>query len=157
MISRIGRTTMGRSALLLWGMILSAYYEAGNKLTATLQFLMHIGFDEARLVGRYRRRADGHLPAAGGPLIPAESQVVPDQFVTMGSYRARISEVVSLTPMVRGRFFSETNRSARQLVYELGIKPEFAFSNGLRLRPRFVYTLGGFSGFNAGFDLGMRL
>jgi hypothetical protein len=41
--------------------------------------------------------------------------------------------------------------------YELGIEPEFAFSNGLRLRPRFVYTLGGFSGFNAGFDLGMRL
>ena len=41
--------------------------------------------------------------------------------------------------------------------YELGIEPEFAFSNGPRLRPRFVYPLGGFSGFNAGFDLGMRL
>ena len=41
--------------------------------------------------------------------------------------------------------------------YELGIEPKFAFSNGPRLRLRFVYTLGGFSGFDAGFDLGMRL
>ena len=133
------------------------FYEAGNKITTTLQLLSTQGFNEIRLLGRYRSRAKSSLPVGGGAVVTEEEQEIPDQITATGSYRLHFSDTVSLTAVARGHFFGETTRFSQQSVFEVGIVPEFGFSDDLHLRPQFVYTLGSFSGLEAGLALEMNL
>ena len=133
------------------------FYEAGNKITTTLQFLATQGFNEIRLLTRYRSRAKSSLPVGSGGVVTEETKDIPDQVTATGSYRLRFSDAIFLTALARGRFFGETTRFSRQGVFEVGVMPEFGLSTGLYLRPRFVYTVGGFSGVEAGIGVEMHM
>lgn len=134
----------------------NAVYEAGDKITSTLQFVWTQEFNELRLLARYRSRARSSLPVAGGAGL-TEVQAVPDQIRASGRYELHLSDAVSLAGLVRGRLFGETERFSARRVLDLGVAPEFALSSTLDLQPRLIYTLGGFSGVEAGLGLEMNL
>lgn len=135
----------------------SQVYNAGNKLAATVQLLHTAGFDEVRLVARYRGRARSEVPLLTGAGGTADRQMLPSMVLVVGSYHMRLASAFSVTALAQARYFDETVNYAEQSVAELGGRMTFRLIDQVRLIPRFLYSFGSFYGFEAGASLDVRL
>lgn len=126
-------------------------YEVGNKLTATVQLLSTFGFNELRLVGRYRSRGKSTIPT-----VQEAQQTTPNAGLLLGSYRMQITERFYLQTQLAGRYYGETRAFPDpKTLAELTLAPELQLGSSVRLSGRAGYTVGSFSGLEAG--LGMDL
>lgn len=134
-----------------------SYYEAGDRVMAILQYLSYQGFNELRVLARYSSRARGTLPSVGGGLVTEEQRTVPDQGRLSISYRRRTNRAMYLGLLVQGRFYDETAAFSQKQLLDLGFLPELRITEEASLVTRFIYTLGSFSGLEAGVGLSLQL
>lgn len=120
-------------------------FEAGDQVLATTQFLMHRGFDELRLVARYRNRGRGTLVAAGIPNGSA-LRTLPNQLDLLGSYRMRTSTSTAISFFSGVHYYDGTDVFSSRLLLSLGVGPERAISEQVGLWTRFSSRLGDFTG-----------
>ncbi|MEP0548477.1 MAG: hypothetical protein ABJF88_16185 [Rhodothermales bacterium] len=127
-----------------WGAIT---YEPGNTVTATAQYLLYLGFHEIRTVARYRARGEGDLPDASATAETA----VPTQILFMTDARFQVTPTVEVGALARVRNYGESALIGDALtLFDIGLTPSAVVTEQVALTSRFVYTLGGFSGFTAG-------
>ncbi|HUF08168.1 MAG TPA: hypothetical protein VMO47_02525, partial [Rhodothermales bacterium] len=131
-------------------------YQSGSKISTTVQLRRPFGENDLRILARYRTRAPGELPAAGG-LVSEEERMVPDQMLGHLSFRMRGSRSAYLTLLGQARLFNETSVFPATTVFDVGAVPEYAINEDWSLLLRFVYTLGDFSGFEGGVGIAAQL
>ena len=129
-------------------------YEPGNTITATGQYLIQLGFHQVRAVARYRGRSEGSLPD-----VPEAAQTaVPTQLLFLTDLRFQVNPTVEVGAMARVRNYGESALIGDALtLFDIGLMPSAMVTDEVRLISRFVYTLGGFSGFTAGGGLQLSL
>ncbi len=132
------------------------FFSAGDRVTATGQVLSSLGQHQVRLVARYRGQAKSSIPA---DLASADAalRTIPSMGLLIGSYDHQLSGQLRLGLLARARLFGETDLFERKTLFDLGLAPEVVLSPAVRLRTRFVYTLGDFTGFEAGGGLAVEL
>lgn len=129
-------------------------YEPGNTLTATGQFLILLGFHQVRAVARYRDRSEGDLP----DLPEAAQTAVPRQLLFLTDARFQVSPTVEVGALARVRNYGESALIGESLtLFDIGLMPTAMVTDEVTLVSRFVYTLGGFSGFTVGGGLRLAL
>ncbi len=122
-------------------------YEPGNTMTATAQYLLYLGFHQVRAVARYRARGEGDLP----DLAAAAETAVPTQILFLTDARFQVNPKVEVGALARVRNYSESALLGEaQTLFDIGLAPSAVVTDQVTLTSRFVYTLGGFSGFTAG-------
>lgn len=126
-------------------------FEAGNKITATVQFLRSQRHTTLRLVARYEGREKSTLPATVGGAT--RLQLLPNQSTLRGSYTMQLSEGVRLEFGGTGRHFGETSATSSKTLITLSVMPQFDVGDELRLAPRAGYTEGSFTGLEGGLML----
>ncbi|MEM1127992.1 MAG: hypothetical protein AAGI71_15195 [Bacteroidota bacterium] len=131
-------------------------FDAGDKITGTLQFRRYFGFDELRLLARFRTRGEGTL------FLNAEefgsAQTVPEQFDAIIRYRARLQQPLFITFTGHARIYGETETLAgpvidSQTLFDLIITPQYRLSPGLGLQAVAGVTVGSLTGYQGGFGL----
>lgn len=133
-----------------------AVFGAGSKTTATVQFKHYQGFNELRLVGRYRGRAPSEV-LSDSVLVTQPERALPNEFEVRATYTRRLSSVVTAGFLLGGRYFEETPLFAEKQLLDVGLMPDVRLSHVLSLTTRFIYTLGTFEGFEAGGGLALHL
>ena len=142
-------------------------YSSGNKITATAQWLSYIQANVLRLVARYRSQAKSSRPAVLG-VADEELRTLPSQVWLVGSYRHRLNQTIHIGVLAQARLFGETDAPTTvtpldpeffesKTLFDVGLTPEVAVSDNVALRVRFLYTLGDFTGFEAGGGLAIEL
>lgn len=131
-------------------------YTSGDKLTVTAQVLSYLGLHELRLVGRFRSLSKGSRPAVLGA-SDESLQTLPGQVLLRGSYRHRVSPAFTLGLLAQARLFDETDAFEARNLFDAGLTPVIAVSDQVALQLRFIYTLGDFTGFEAGGGLVVEL
>lgn len=141
-------------------------YTSGDKVTATVQWLSYLRANVVRLVARYRSQAKSSRPAVLGA-ADEELRTLPSQVWLLGSYRHQLSPAFHVGVLAQARLFGETETSAAtpfgpaffesKTLFDLGLTPEVALSETVDLRVRLLYTLGDFTGFEAGGGLAIEL
>jgi len=131
-------------------------YQTGDKLTATVQWLGYLRANELRLVARYRSQAKSSRPAVVDTTDKA-LRTLPAQVLLLGAYRHQLSPRISLGVLAQGRLFGETDVFESRTLFDVGLAPAVALSDQVTLRTRFLYTLGDFTGFEAGAGLDVAL
>ncbi len=124
-------------------------FSAGDRVTATGQLLSFFGRHELRLTARYRGQARSSIPATFG-LAAEDLRTLPALVLLLGSYRHQVSGPFVLGVLAQARAFGETDVFESKTLFDVGLAPEVALSPTVRLRARFVYTLGDISGVEAG-------
>ena len=134
-------------------------FGAGGKLTSTVQLTGRFRSDVIRLVTRFRSRGKSDVPMG----LSGEEEalrIVPNQLELMGMYRTALSSALVVTFLAKGRYFSEADAlnftESRQLM-DVGLFPEILLSPGFTLTGRGLYTVGSFTGFEAGVGMAMSL
>ena len=128
-------------------------YHAGNKIAATIQLLRRFDMHELRVVGRYRTRAKGELPGAGG-LVTEDQRTVPDHALLQASFGLRGGGAAAVTFLARARHYTETGAFPSMRLADFGVMPEYRITDQWRILSQFVFTVGDFSGFEGGFGVG---
>ncbi len=131
-------------------------FSAGDKVTATAQWLRYIRANELRFVARYRSISKSSRPAVVG-VAGEELRTLPAQVFLRGVYRHRLNPTFTLGVLAQARLFDETDNFSSKTLFDVGLMPEVALSNNTALRLRFLYTLGDFTGFEAGGGLAFEL
>lgn len=152
-------TLSGDATLTLYGTDMIGdveQYGPGRKLSLTAQYLRTIGFNAVRAVARYQSQAKSSVPTGiGGDDDAEELRVLPNQGAAFIIYRVRVHDAVDIVWRAEGRRFGETSAYSSKSLFTVGVAPEYSFEAGWTLMPRFAYTLGSFSGVEAG--LGMAV
>lgn len=131
-------------------------FTAGDKLTATGQLLGRFGFNELRLLARYRSPDGSTIPATGA--LPERTvQTIPTELFLHASYEQRIARRFSIGLMAQGRLFEEATFYDALTLIDVGLLPTIRFTDGVALETRFLYTTGDIEGFEAGGGLAIRL
>lgn len=133
-----------------------AVFESGDQLVTTIQFLKYWGFDELRVIGRYRSRSKGNLAAAGLDPSPA-LQTLADQLDLFASYQLRTGSSTSIGIYTGVYYFDETDVFASKLLLSLGVMPAMSVSDVLDFRTRFGFRLGDISGVETAAGLSVKL
>lgn len=134
------------------------HYGPGHKISATAQYLHHIGFNMVRIVARYQSQAKSSLPATAGPDAPAEERrIIPTQGTIFVVYQHRVSDGINMAWRVDGQRFGKIADFSSKLLITVGGTPELSFKDQWILRPQFAYTLGSFSGLELGLGIGLEL
>lgn len=131
-------------------------FDAAAQLTTTLQLLMYRGFDELRVLGRYRDRGRGNLLAPGADPAPA-MQTLPNQVDIFGSYRLRTAASTSIGFHSGIHYFDETDVFPSRVLLSLGVAPERSLSDEISLWTRFSSRLGDFVGLEVGAGLTVEI
>ena len=131
-------------------------FSPGDKVTATAQLLSYLGANELRLVARYRSISKSSRPAVVGA-ADEELRTLPAQVLLRGAYRHKLSPTFTLGVLAQARLFDETDSFSAKTLFDVGLTPEFALSDKVALRLRALYTLGDFTGFEAGGGLAIEL
>lgn len=124
-------------------------FEAGNKLSATVQYRRDQGYNTLRVLARYEGREKSTLPAVGSGSAQ-ELQLLPSEGVLRGSFQTRLSDSVDLELWAGGRMFGETDVFEQKVLAVVGLMPQWEASDGLTLAPRFAYTGGDITGLEGG-------
>lgn len=131
-------------------------FDSGNQLVTTIQYLQYQGFNELRVVGRYRTRGKGNLSAPGA--APAAAlQTLPDQANLLVSYRMESGPTTSIGLHAGIHHFDETDVSSSKLLFSLGATPAVSLSRSVKFVTRFTARLGSFTGLDAGAGLSLQL
>ncbi len=130
-------------------------FEAGAKTTLTALYRYLNGFNELRILGLYRRRAESEV-LMEGTLTRQVSQTIPDQIMLQVTYRLRLSRSFSATLLVAGRKFDETEIVEERTLFDVGVLPSMRVSKTATIVTRFIYTAGTITGFEASGGLVMR-
>lgn len=125
-------------------------YDAGDKISGTLQYLGYRGFHELRVVARYASRAKGELPATGGNLVTEDERSLPDFGRLQIVYRRRTASQIDVGFLAQARTYGSTRLFSEKYLGDVGILPELRIADAVTLTTRFVYTFGSFSGLEAG-------
>lgn len=130
-------------------------YTAGDKVTVTGQILSLFGFNELRLLARYRSQAKSEIPAATGGDVQ-ELTTIPNQIRLRGTYRQRLGAALTVGLLAQLRMFEESDIFESMSLIDVGLLPEINLTENVGLRTRFVYTTGEIEGFEAGGGLALR-
>lgn len=131
-------------------------FDAGDKITATGQLLGRFGFNELRLLARYRSLDKSTIPAAAG--LPERSlQTLPAELFLRGSYRQQVARGFSIGLLGQARIFEEAAFYDALTLIDVGLLPTIGFSRSVALETRLIYTTGDIEGFEAGGGLAIRL
>jgi len=120
-------------------------FGAGNKQVASLQFRKYLGFDEIRLLARYRSRAKNEL-IVGGVLASEAVKTNPNQVEFLGHYRRRFSRRFSAQFFAESRFFQNTPAFEGVNLFGAGVAPSLMLSSNLYMLAQFKYQTGSFEG-----------
>lgn len=120
-------------------------FQSGHQVVTTMQFLKYWGFDELRVVGRYRDRGRGSHVAPGADPSPA-LQALSNQFDLFASYRMRTGTSTSIGFNGGVYYFDETDVFSSTLLFSLGAAPEMSIANFGRFWTRFAFRAGDFLG-----------
>lgn len=135
----------------------NTYFESGDRLTATVQYLQNIGFDELRIVARYSSKGKGRLPAAGGGLITEAERTVPSRGRFRVFYRKRTTPTTSIGLLAQARIYNDTVAFSRKQLFDAGVQPEMRVTEAATLFTRFAYTFGSFQGLEASAGVSVEL
>lgn len=124
-------------------------FEAGNKISATVQYLLEQGFSTFRLIGRYEGRGKSSIPAVAGAQGRA-LQTLPSQGTARASYQVRLNDALNLGLWAEGHLFEETDVYDSQTLVRLGVSPAWNMGHGVTLAPRAAVTVGSFTGGEGG-------
>ncbi len=132
-----------------WG---AMSYTAGDKITASAQYLGLFGFNEVRLLTRYRTRAKSDVPGSAGTVFE-----LPSHWEAAASYRARVGRSY-LGAATRLNIFGASSTAigvAREglTLVEVRLLPALTLSPSMSVPVQLGYTLGSLSGFEAGIGL----
>ena len=133
-----------------------AVFESGDRVVATVQLLRHQGFDELRVVGRFRSRGKGSLPAPGADATPA-LQTLANQLDVFTSYRMETTSETSVGLHAGVHYFDESDVFSSKLLFSAGVTPEMRLADAVDFWTRFSVRLGDFTGLEAGTGLSFRL
>lgn len=133
------------------------FYQAGNRLSLSLQYLNHIGYDRLHFYARYSSRGRGQVPVPGGGLVAEAHRTVPSYGRLRALYRKRTTETTYLGLLVEGRFYEETTAYPSYALVDFGVRPELRVTREVSLVSRFVYTVGTFTGLTAGMGIAAEL
>lgn len=123
-------------------------FEAGNKVSAKVQYVRNQRYNTLRLMARYEGREKSTFPATAGGAT--EMQLLPNQGTLRGSYTTRLREGVRLEVEAIGRHFGETTSTDSKTLVTVSLMPQFDVGDGLRVAPRVAYTGGSFTGLEGG-------
>ena len=131
-------------------------FESGNQIVTTIQFLKYWGFDELRVIGRYRSRARGNLVAPGADPTPA-IEALPNQMDVEATYRMRTGPAISIGLQGGVHFFDETDVYSSMLLVSAGVTPQMSVGGAIDLWTRFAVRVGEFTGVETAAGLAFRL
>ncbi len=131
-------------------------FDAGDQVVTTIQYLQYYGFDEIRVIGRYRSRGKGSL-AAPGRDPAAALQTLADQLDLYASYRMETSASTSIGLHGGIYYFGASDVFSSKLIFNLGASPEMSLSSSVSLWTRFSVRLGNFAGMQAGTGLAVNI
>ena len=131
-------------------------FESGSQVVSTIQFLKYWGFDELRVIGRYRSRARGSLVAPGADPSPA-IEALPNQVDIAASYRMRTGAATSIGWHGGVHYFDETDVFSSKLLVSAGVTPQIAVGHAIDFWTRFSMRVGDFTGVEAAAGLAFRL
>ena len=131
-------------------------FEAGDRLVATLQFRKYQSFNELRVVGQFRSRGKGSLPAPGADSSPAR-QTLNNQLDLFGSYRMETTASTSIGLHAGVHYFDETDVFSSKLLLSAGVTPEISLSDEVGFWTSFSFRIGDFTGLEAGTGLSFTL
>lgn len=128
-------------------------FESGNKVTMAIQILKHFGYNELRLLAFYRSRAKSDFL---GPALNT-NQILPNHAEWVGTYRLRLRRTTYVRFLAQGRLFGEASIYPSKRLLDVGVLPEVALMDDVSVLGQFIYTLGSFSGLEAGIGVAARL
>lgn len=131
-------------------------FESGNQVVTTIQFLKYWGFDELRVIGRYRSRARGSLVAPGADPSPA-IEALPNQMDFVASYRMRTGAAASIGWQGGIHYFEETDVFSSKLLVSAGVTPQISVGRAIDLWTRFALRVGDFTGIETAAGLAFKL
>jgi hypothetical protein len=131
-------------------------FESGDRVVATVQLLRYQGFDALRVVGRFRTRGKGSLPAPGADAVPA-LQTLANQLDLFTSYRMETTSATSIGLHAGVHYFDESDVFSSKLLFSAGVTPEMRLANAVDFWTRFSVRLGDFTGLEAGTGLSFGL
>lgn len=132
-------------------------FNAGDKLTATGQLLGRFGFNEMRLLARYRSPDKSTIPPTASTQQPRSLQTIPTELFLMATYRQQVARRFSIGVLGQARLFEEAAFYDAVTLIDVGLLPTIGFSDSVALELRGVYTTGDIEGFEAGGGLAIRL
>lgn len=133
------------------------FYQAGNRVAVSLQFLSHRGYDTFHVYARYSSRGRGQVPLPGGGLVTETHRAVPSYGRVHALYRLRTSETTYLGMLLQGRMYEETMAYSSKTLVDVGVRPELRITREVSLVSRFIYTAGSFNGFTAGMGIAAEM
>ena len=144
-------------------------FASGSRIVVTTQLRKHIGFDEFRLLARYRTKAKNEQALIlGQPLAEEVDNSFGNQIEILANYRRRFSRKFYGKVLIDGRFYQEaagfrtfatTPGSAGITLLGFGIGPELIVSRRVTVPITLKYFMGSFdngpdvTGFEAGIGL----
>ena len=136
-------------------------FSIGNKIVIYMQFRQFFGFNELRVLARFRSRAKNERAIILGQQLEPESlRTFPNQFELSAHYRIRLSRSFYVKIIGEGRFYEQTLAAFSGVdLFAGGVAPEISLSQSLSLPITLKYLKGSFkSGSNlTGFELAAGL
>ena len=131
-------------------------YQSGGKTSVTASYRRVIEFDELRITAHYRSLAKNST-LVDGTLVAEALRTIPNQLTGLVSYRKRFSQTLTVTALLEGRSFNETELFDKRTMVGIGVLPSLNISPQAALTGRLIYTAGTISGIEAGLGIAFGL
>jgi len=120
-------------------------FNVGNRLFLRVRYLREWGFRSLRVRVRYEEQNESAVPNIGQKL-----QAVPSQVGLHVRYGTRLTDDLRLDSFSAIRWYDETATLGAKGVGAVGVEPQVVLTDQFVAVPRFVLTIGGITGIEAG-------
>ncbi|MDZ7319780.1 MAG: hypothetical protein ONB11_11525, partial [candidate division KSB1 bacterium] len=133
-------------------------FVSGNSIVVTGQFRSFFGYNELRLLGRFRGKGKNSL-VIGGILQQEVEQSTPVQLEGEGLFRWRYRQTLYLTFLGEAKSYLPTGNFPGVDIFGFGVQPEIEVSESMKILPRVKFLFGDFPGGTtiAGWELGLGI
>jgi hypothetical protein len=129
-------------------------FEAGNQITARIQYLLKTGFQTFRAVARYRGQQKSVVPVTEG--TNQQLQVLPSQASFRTRFSTRVSDGIFLGGTLSSQWYDKTEAFQSKFLFRGSLEPQFVVGDHFVMIPRIAYAGGDITGVEGGLGLLVR-
>ena len=124
-------------------------FEAGQRMAATLRYLVRSNFTTVRAVLRYARWEESKFGLRDGQLR-RQGQVLPPHGLALVSYGTRLVDGIRIQARLSGHVYRETVSSGRKTFGRAYLSPSFEVGEMVTIEPHGTATYGSYLGLGGG-------
>jgi hypothetical protein len=123
-------------------------FEAGNRISGTLRYLLRSQFTTVRAVLQYASWDESRFGFQRGS--PRRGQVLPPHGLALASYQTRLVEGIRLSVRASGHWYGETLQGDRKIFGRAYVSPSFEIGEVMTIGPHGTFTYGDYLGLGGG-------